>query len=485
MEAGFGADLRRVRIHDGDRAERAASALGAQAYTVGQHLVFGRGRYSPSTPGGKRLLSHELAHAVQQSRDARGPNLGITSAEHAADRASQAVARGEAAGPVGSAPTGVQRAPADGNESERGAGTDDKSKQAESDDVSKLALTTAERTELVELVRTGRVPVGAGAELTGDEATDTTLLAEYFFFRALRRSPIEPFELFSVFPGAIHVAPIFQAFREKFIVPEYAKLPEALRKALADRRSIRTAIDSGALNIGKSGTVGFQQTERALTEAPPPGPPPKLAQHASPDLTSAIAELSRKATQRRAAQASGAQADDFAIATPILRPSSPKSLHAKGRAVDVTRYAGQRIDVKQPDEVLEGVAAIIRDLPPGFYALGLPREPEARDFERHPEFFKRPPGHTPSEPEPSDLGEKVQGRNRLQFKSGVKANTPPGATIDDDIAALRSEETRKLMKALIDAAKKRGVIIVHLFPDDTDHVHLSTGGPGIAKEGKL
>src|SRR5262249_36509684 len=44
-----------------------ARAIDAQAYTVGQDIVFGAGQYAPSTPAGQRLLAHELAHVVQQA----------------------------------------------------------------------------------------------------------------------------------------------------------------------------------------------------------------------------------------------------------------------------------------------------------------------------------------------------------------------------------------------------------------------------------
>lgn len=62
----MGRDFDRVRVHTGPRAEAAARRLGANAYTVGRHVVFGRGKYRPGTPDGRRLLGHELAHVVQQ-----------------------------------------------------------------------------------------------------------------------------------------------------------------------------------------------------------------------------------------------------------------------------------------------------------------------------------------------------------------------------------------------------------------------------------
>ena len=66
MEARFGHDFTRVRVHTDARAANSARAVGAIAYTVGHNVVFGQGRYVPSTSPGDRLLAHELAHVVQQ-----------------------------------------------------------------------------------------------------------------------------------------------------------------------------------------------------------------------------------------------------------------------------------------------------------------------------------------------------------------------------------------------------------------------------------
>src|SRR5262249_16602018 len=37
-------------------------------YTVGQNIVFARGRHAPQTSEGRRLLAHELTHTIQQSQ---------------------------------------------------------------------------------------------------------------------------------------------------------------------------------------------------------------------------------------------------------------------------------------------------------------------------------------------------------------------------------------------------------------------------------
>ena len=70
MEARFGQHLRGVRVHTGTPAAAAARAVGARAFTVGDDIVFGAGEYAPGTEAGKRLLAHELAHALQQRRGA-------------------------------------------------------------------------------------------------------------------------------------------------------------------------------------------------------------------------------------------------------------------------------------------------------------------------------------------------------------------------------------------------------------------------------
>ncbi len=59
--------ISRTYAHTDAAAERSAQAIGAAAYTAGSHLVFGRGRYAPSTPDGRRLIAHELTHVLQQT----------------------------------------------------------------------------------------------------------------------------------------------------------------------------------------------------------------------------------------------------------------------------------------------------------------------------------------------------------------------------------------------------------------------------------
>jgi hypothetical protein len=66
MEEKLGHRLDEVRVHTGTEADRAATLLEADAFTSGPDLVFAAHRYRPETDEGRRLLAHELVHALQQ-----------------------------------------------------------------------------------------------------------------------------------------------------------------------------------------------------------------------------------------------------------------------------------------------------------------------------------------------------------------------------------------------------------------------------------
>jgi phage-related protein len=66
MEPRFGADFGGVRIHTGEHAAQLSHNLNAHAFTVGNHIFFGRGQYQPDAGSGKELIAHELTHTIQQ-----------------------------------------------------------------------------------------------------------------------------------------------------------------------------------------------------------------------------------------------------------------------------------------------------------------------------------------------------------------------------------------------------------------------------------
>lgn len=70
MSQRFGKDLSGVRVHADSRAAQLSEQLNARAFTVGNDIYFGRGRFDPSSTDGTRLLAHELTHVVQQGAGA-------------------------------------------------------------------------------------------------------------------------------------------------------------------------------------------------------------------------------------------------------------------------------------------------------------------------------------------------------------------------------------------------------------------------------
>ncbi|HXT27537.1 MAG TPA: DUF4157 domain-containing protein [Candidatus Eisenbacteria bacterium] len=66
MESRLGHDFSGVRVHSDALAAGSARAVNARAFTLGNHVVFGEQEYAPHTPGGQKLLAHELTHTVQQ-----------------------------------------------------------------------------------------------------------------------------------------------------------------------------------------------------------------------------------------------------------------------------------------------------------------------------------------------------------------------------------------------------------------------------------
>jgi hypothetical protein len=83
----LGAELTQVRVHTDDRAARAAGALRARAFTIGDDIYFAAGAYDPTSEGGIELIAHEVTHVVQQrAGHASGPPRRVS---HAGDRQEQ------------------------------------------------------------------------------------------------------------------------------------------------------------------------------------------------------------------------------------------------------------------------------------------------------------------------------------------------------------------------------------------------------------
>jgi hypothetical protein len=64
--AELGDSLDDVRVHHDDTADALARSVSARAFTTGADVYFARGEYQPGASSGDELLTHELAHVVQQ-----------------------------------------------------------------------------------------------------------------------------------------------------------------------------------------------------------------------------------------------------------------------------------------------------------------------------------------------------------------------------------------------------------------------------------
>ncbi|HFE46447.1 MAG TPA: DUF4157 domain-containing protein [Nannocystis exedens] len=68
MERGFSVDFSKVRVHDDEVAARLSQQIGARAFTAGRDVFFNHGEFRPGSRAGHRIIAHELAHVVQQTR---------------------------------------------------------------------------------------------------------------------------------------------------------------------------------------------------------------------------------------------------------------------------------------------------------------------------------------------------------------------------------------------------------------------------------
>jgi Domain of unknown function (DUF4157) len=115
MEPRFGFDLTRVRVHTDARSAESALAIGALAYTTGQHVVFAPGRFRPDSREGRHLLAHELTHVVQQSWNGAmiAGRLAVSSpsdaAELEAERSAESISAGRAVRFISAGPLKVSR----------------------------------------------------------------------------------------------------------------------------------------------------------------------------------------------------------------------------------------------------------------------------------------------------------------------------------------------------------------------------------------
>jgi|GEM_PF-2787078 len=71
MSRAFGTDLSKVKVHTDFNSARKAERENADAFARGSDVFMGEG-YAPGTRAGNEMLSHELAHTIQQSPETQG-----------------------------------------------------------------------------------------------------------------------------------------------------------------------------------------------------------------------------------------------------------------------------------------------------------------------------------------------------------------------------------------------------------------------------
>jgi hypothetical protein len=93
FEKRFDADLSTIRVHAHQAADAVARNLGADAFAIGDDIFFAAGHYPLRGLAGRRLLAHELTHALQQRLGSpRAQDASLCEAEAA--EAALAVAQG-------------------------------------------------------------------------------------------------------------------------------------------------------------------------------------------------------------------------------------------------------------------------------------------------------------------------------------------------------------------------------------------------------
>lgn len=93
VQKALGRDPGPVRLHTGPAADAEAERANADAVTRNQDIYFSRAAAGPDTESGKRLVLHEVVHALQQSGS--GDAGDERSLEGEADAAAGAMMRGE------------------------------------------------------------------------------------------------------------------------------------------------------------------------------------------------------------------------------------------------------------------------------------------------------------------------------------------------------------------------------------------------------
>lgn len=99
LESRLGVDLSGLRVHTDATASRAAEAVNALAFTVGEDIYFRAGAFDPGSPVGRERIAHEATHVAQflEGRDGAATSteggVGVTTPGDAVEQEAEAVGR--------------------------------------------------------------------------------------------------------------------------------------------------------------------------------------------------------------------------------------------------------------------------------------------------------------------------------------------------------------------------------------------------------
>jgi len=116
----LGYDLSKVRVHRDGPAGELAAAVGAEAFSVGNHIWFAAGRYQPGESNGRSLIAHELSHVAESGEVVTQSAHTVSTQLPVADAAEEARAD-EVAEQISGEPSSVGSG--SGERTRRGIGT--------------------------------------------------------------------------------------------------------------------------------------------------------------------------------------------------------------------------------------------------------------------------------------------------------------------------------------------------------------------------
>jgi len=116
-----------------------------------------------------------------------------------------------------------------------------------------------------------------------------------------------------------------------------------------------------------------------------------------------------------------------------------------GRAIDIDYYAGNRINISNPQAALNAIEKVIEFMPPWKYVLGLPRPGGGKLIDPARDFF-------------------------LPVNSLSDNERSPTGSLPGDLKLIKSAVAKKRITDAI--IKNKAARILFLMPDAVDHLHI-------------